>query len=341
MSRKNCIMAAAVVMLCVAGIFAGLHWKKQDGNGAVKKTVMIGIAVYNERDAYISDICSYLDQEIFAYEEENPDIKIRREVADAGGSQQEQNNQIERFISLEYDLLLVNIVDRTNAAVIIDKASEAGIPVVFFNREPVREDIFRSDNIFYEGSDAKQSALLQADIIANAYEETPEAVDRNGDGIVEFAMLEGESGHQDALIRSEWVLKGLENRGIRTRKVVSSIANWERSQANVIVKQWMEDYGDQIELIISNNDDMAIGASEALSEKEHERVRIVGIDGVEKVQQLVREGKVMGTVLCDTKLHARALLNFIEVLAVKNESADSLPLEDGHYYMIPLSVIVE
>ncbi len=55
---------------------------------------------------------------------------------------------------------------------IIDKATQADIPVVFFNREPVREDIFRSDQIYYEGSDAKQSAILQADVIADALEKT-------------------------------------------------------------------------------------------------------------------------------------------------------------------------
>lgn len=95
-----------------------------------------------------------------------------KKIADARGSQQEQNDQIDQFISLDYDLLLVNIVDRTNAAVIIDKATQADIPVVFFNREPVREDIFRSDQIYYEGSDAKQSAILQADVIADALEKT-------------------------------------------------------------------------------------------------------------------------------------------------------------------------
>ena len=105
-----------------------------------------------------------------------------------------ENDQIDQFISLDYDLLLVNIVDRTNAAVIIDKATQADIPVVFFNREPVREDIFRSDQIYYEGSDAKQSAILQADVIADALEKDRSKIDRNGDSVIQFAMLEGESG---------------------------------------------------------------------------------------------------------------------------------------------------
>ena len=139
-----------------------------------KMQVKIGVAVYNEEDVYVSKICGYLEDEIFQYEKDHPGVEIRKKIADARGSQQEQNDQIDQFISLDYDLLLVNIVDRTNAAVIIDKATQADIPVVFFNREPVREDIFRSDQIYYEGSDAKQSAILQADVIADALEKKPQ-----------------------------------------------------------------------------------------------------------------------------------------------------------------------
>lgn len=340
MLKKGVWLGAAFTALAAAIVVAGGCTRKQSKEKE-QKTVNVGIAVYNEKDAYISNICGYLDQEILEYEREHPEIEIRRKIADARGSQQEQNNQIDQFISLEYDLLLVNIVDRTNAAVIIDKASGAGIPVVFFNREPVREDIFRSEDIYYEGSDAKQSAILQADIIADAYEQDPDSIDRDHDGVIQFAMLQGESGHQDTLIRSEWVLKGLEERGVKTEQVASSTGNWEKSQANVIVRQWLQDYGDRIELIISNNDDMAIGASEALDEKANTNIQIVGIDGVEEVRRLVEEKKVLGTVLCDTQLHARALLEFIDCLAANDGNVEELQLEDERYYMIPLSTVEE
>lgn len=342
MEGKRKILSA--VAACVALVCAGgyMYVSRQAGNEEEEqKTVQIGIAVYNEKDAYISDICAYLDEEIHEYESMHPDVKIHREITDAGGSQQEQNSQIDRFISLEYDLLLVNIVDRTNASVIIDNASAAKIPVVFFNREPVREDIFRKEGIYYEGSNAKESALLQANIIADAFEASPESIDRNQNGTIEFAMLEGESNHQDTLIRSEWVLKGLEQRKVPTKKVISATANWERSQANVLVKQWLTEYPDEIELIICNNDDMAIGTWEALEEAERTDIQVVGIDGVDKVQKLVSEQKVLGTVLCDTRLHAKALFEFIEAFAIDKTGESGMSLTDERYYMIPLQIITE
>lgn len=326
-------------MILGTGILSGCVQERQKTGDARKKTVQVGVAVYNEKDAFISKICEYLDQEIYEYENRNPDVKIAREIADAEGSQQEQNEQIKRFVDLDYDLLLVNIVDRTNAAVIIDRASEAGIPVVFFNREPVREDIFRAEEIYYEGSDAKQSALLQADLIADAYEDAPGTMDKNGDGVIEFAMLEGESNHQDTIIRSEWVLRGIEEHGIEVKKIARGTANWERNQANAIVRQWLKEYPEEIELIICNNDDMALGAWEALEEMQHTDIQVVGIDGMEQVQKLVKEGEILGTVLCDTQLHAKALLSFIEAFAIDGTKEEGIGLEDERYYRIPLSVV--
>ena len=338
--RKKFFTGAAVIAALGAVFLHGCTADGKTEESQEQKTVQVGVAVYNEKDAFISDICEYLDQEIYAYEKEHPGVKIRREIADAGGSQQEQNEQIKRFVSLDYDLLLVNIVDRTNASVIIDRAAEAGIPVIFFNREPVKEDIFRREGIYYEGSDAKQSALLQADIIADTFENTPEVIDKNGDGVIEFAMLEGESNHQDTLIRSEWVLKGLVERGIETKKIVSATANWERSQANVLVKQWMEEYPKEIELIICNNDDMALGAWEALEETQCTDVQVVGIDGVDEVRKLVQENKILGTVLCDTHLHAKALLEFVKAFAIDGTGESGVELENERYYMIPLGIVV-
>ena len=115
-SKKELQAAIAVLGLCML-VFGCTKTAESENS---KKQVKIGVAVYNE-------------DEIFQYEKDHPGVEIRKKIADARGSQQEQNDQIDQFISLDYDLLLVNIVDRTNAAVIIDKATQADIPVVFFN----------------------------------------------------------------------------------------------------------------------------------------------------------------------------------------------------------------
>ena len=133
--------------------------------------------------------------------------------------------------------------------------------------------------------------------------------------------------------------KELENKKIPTQQIAGSTGNWEKNQANVIVRQWMKEYPNQIEVIISNNDDMALGAWEALEEKGCTEVQVVGIDGIEEVRELVDEDKILGSVLCDTKLHAKALMQFIDVLAFHNGSVEKLNLENERYYMIPLTKV--
>lgn len=114
-------------------------------------------------------------------------------------------------------------------------------------------------------------------------------------------MLEGESGHQDTLIRSEWVLKELENKKIPTQQIAGSTGNWEKNQANVIVRQWMREYPNQIEVIISNNDDMALGAWEALEEKDAPKCRWSESTESKKYANWWMKIRSSGSVLCDTK----------------------------------------
>ena len=72
---------------------------------------------------------------------------------DPKGNQNTQNSQVDRFLSLEYDAICVNMVDRSAASYVINKAMDAGTPVVFFNREPVEEDMKRWEHLYYVGED--------------------------------------------------------------------------------------------------------------------------------------------------------------------------------------------
>ena len=317
--RKIYVLLLAAAMI-VSLMGCGSSNKKSN------KTMRVGVVTYTADDPFINAMIEKVKSQLKTMETTNMNVIVS--VRSGDNDQREQDEIVDEMIDAGCDVLCVNLVDRTAPANIIKSARQSDIPVIFFNREPVREDIFRSDQIYYEGSDAKQSAILQADVIADALEKDRSKIDRNGDSVIQFAMLEGESGHQDTLIRSEWVLKELENKKIPTQQIAGSTGNWEKNQANVIVRQWMKEYPNQIEVIISNNDDMALGAWEALEEKGCTEVQVVGIDGIEEVRELVDEDKILGSVLCDTKLHAKALMQFIDVLAFHNGSVEKLNLEN-------------
>ena len=190
-------------------------------------TLRVGVAVYKGTDTYISNMTQAMELSAAAWEETSGG-RVQVVVADAGEKQNTQNEQIGRFIDLGYDVLCVNLVDRTDAARVIGKAREADVPVVFFNREPVQEDLESWEKVCYVGSDARQSAQLQAQIVLELWESDPAALDLNGDGILQYAMLEGESRHQDAMIRTEVSVQTLRDAGVPLERVESGIANWER-----------------------------------------------------------------------------------------------------------------
>lgn len=255
-----------------------------------KNSIRIGVSLYRGDDTFINNIRSELEKQAKSYEQQTG-IRVTLDIQDAKGNQNTQNNQVERFISLGCDVVCINPVDRTNAAVVIDKAMAAQVPVVFFNRQPVEEDMDRWDQLYYIGIDAKESAVLQGTILVEQYKKNPRLLDRNGDGVVSYVLLEGESSHQDAVIRTEWAIRTLKDHGVPVEKLTGGIANWERSQASALMEQWLEAYPDQIELVISNNDDMALGAIDAMERMGAKDIQVVGIDGTIPGIEAVESGK--------------------------------------------------
>lgn len=162
---------------------------------AEKKSIRIGVTLYRGEDAFINNIRSSLEEKAKEYEQQTG-IKVNLEIMDPKGNQNTQNSQVDRFLSLEYDAICVNMVDRSAASYVINKAMDAGTPVVFFNREPVEEDMKRWEHLYYVGEDARESAVLQGELLVDAYQENPGSLDLNEDGTVGYVMLEGERSHQ-------------------------------------------------------------------------------------------------------------------------------------------------
>ena len=88
------------------------------------------------------------------------------------------------------DVICVNLVDRTDPTAIIDLAEKNNIPVIFFNRELVEEDLERWTRLYYVGAQAFESGIMQGELAAEAFL-TDQSLDKNGDGIFQYVVLEG------------------------------------------------------------------------------------------------------------------------------------------------------
>ena len=181
-------------------------------------TLRVGLALYQQEDTFISGVVQEMER-LAREEESRSDLKINLSIADGDSSQALQLDQVERFLDGGCHVLCVNMVDRTAASLVIDYAKEAGVPVVFFNRQPVEEDLRRWEQVYYVGPRGEQSGVYQGEIVLEAMARNPERVDRNGDGVLQYVMLEGEPGHQDALLRTEYSVKTLMTAGVTTEKL--------------------------------------------------------------------------------------------------------------------------
>lgn len=333
--RRRTRMAVCLCLMAVCPILTACRSSGEEE----KKSIRIGVSLYRGDDTFINNIRNELEAKAKEYEQENG-IKVTLDIQDAKGSQNTQNNQVERFISLGCDVLCINPVDRMDASVIIDKAMTEEVPVVFFNRQPVEEDMNRWDKLFYIGVDAKETATLQGQMVVDLYREQPSAIDLNGDGVVNYVLLEGESSHQDSLIRTEWSIRTLKDGGVPIEKITGGIANWERSQASALMEQWLNEYPDTIELVVSNNDDMALGAIDAMERENITNVNVIGIDGTTPGVEALENGKLLGTVSANKEIYADAIMELAASCALGEETPKEYPLTDGTYYWTPQEILI-
>ena len=126
-----------------------------------KKNIKIGVFLYKADDIFISNLSKEIEKYAKEFEKENK-IKINMEVLNASGNQDLQDRQIERFVSLGYDVLCVNPVERTDVSGIIDLCMKKDLPLVFFNRKPVEDDMKRYDKLYF-GFDSKLKKIVILD----------------------------------------------------------------------------------------------------------------------------------------------------------------------------------
>lgn len=321
-----------LIILClVAGLFIGAGGREQETE---KKRIYIGVACYDQKDTYLGELIEAFKTECSEYKEQGYDISMT--VMDAANSQRTQNDQVEELINNGCDVLCVNLYDRTVPSQIIDAAKEKNIPIIFFNREPVEEDLRQWDKLYYVGADAKESGQMQGELAAEIVNDRPE-VDKNGDGKIQYVILEGEMGHQDAIIRTESVAESMKENGMNIEKLSYRIANWNRAQAQNHMNQLIGQYKNNIEMVLANNDAMALGAIDAykkLGITEANYPVFIGIDGTDEGLQAVLDSEIAATVYNDKEGQARAMAK-LSFAAVTGTGMDDIEFVNGKYIYLP------
>ncbi|MCR5196026.1 MAG: galactose ABC transporter substrate-binding protein [Pseudobutyrivibrio sp.] len=304
-----------------------------------KESIKVGITMYTEFDPFTEDIRHNIEDSLAEYaQQQNMDITTT--VMYSGKNQLVQNDQVEDFIERGYDVICVNIVDRTDATVIIEKAKSADVPIIFFNREVVEDDLNRFDKLYYVGAKAEESGIIQGEIVLEALKEKFEQVDLNQDGVIQYVMLEGEAGHQDAIVRSRVSVETIINGGVELERLGDEMANWDRQQAHTKLTALLQGYPRQIELVIANDDNMALGAVDALKEFGVQTMpMVVGVNGQQEALEAIAAGDIDGTALNNAKEKGRVIAMMATSIARYGQVDKSIELTDGKYYFVPYEKI--
>ncbi len=266
----------------------------------------IGVCIYKFDDAFMTTYRNAL-QEIL----EGKGYTVT--FMDGKNDQAEQNNQINNFIAQGVDALIINPVMTSAADQIIATVKDAGVPTVLINREPTAEQMSAYDKLVYVGCDARQSGTMQGELILD----TENKGDINGDGKVSYIMIQGDPENVDAQYRTEFSVKALTDAGIEVEELDLQRGDWDRNKGQEIAQNDLAKFGDEIEVVFCNNDDMAIGALQAIQaagRKVNEDIYLVGVDALDAALNEVAAGNMTGTVLNDAQGQAEGAVAAMEEL---------------------------
>ena len=274
----------------------------------------VGVCIYQFADNFMTLFRTELENYLISQGFSKDNITI----VDGANDQATQTNQIQNFITQGVDVLIINPVNSSSAATITDLVVGADIPLVYINREPDADEEARWSannwNVTYVGCDARQSGTMQGEIIVDLGQEK---VDLNGDGKIQYIMIEGDPENVDAQYRTEFSVKALEDAGWTVDCLDDQVGNWDQATAQQLVANSLSAHP-ETEVVFCNNDAMALGALqsiEAAGRKVGEDIYLVGVDALTEALEDVLAGTMTGTVFNDhiAQSHgaADAAINYI------------------------------
>jgi methyl-galactoside transport system substrate-binding protein len=268
----------------------------------------IGVTIYKYDDNFMSVVRKALEKDAAAVS------GIQLLMNDSQNDQSKQNDQVDVLLAKGVKALAINLVDPAAAPVIIEKARVNNIPVVFYNKEPSRKALDSYEKAYYVGTDSKESGIIQGKLIAQQWKANPDW-DLNKDGKIQYVLIKGEPGHPDAEARTTYVIRTLEQDGVKAEKLQLDTAMWDTAQAKDKMDAWLSGpNANKIEVVIANNDAMAMGAVEALK-AHNKKLPVFGVDALPEALAMVKSGQMAGTVLNDADNQAKATFDLAKNLA--------------------------
>ena len=296
MKKKLSVVLITVMMM---SLFTGCLQKTNDTSKATKK-IKIGICFSEFNDKFMS----YLLDEMKNYAESLNNVEIQ--YVESKRDWNIQLSQVENFISQGVDVIaVVNPVNSGSSTLLTDKAKAAGIPLICVSNE--LENM--NDTVSYIGSDVKQSGILEMEYLARKV---------NFKGNV--AIIMGTMGDEPQRLRTE-AFHEVIAKYPDMKIVAEQSAEWNRSKGMALMENWLE-LGKEIDVVASNNDEMAIGALKAIEAAgKLGKITVGGIDATPEALDYLKNGKLAVTVFQDAGSQSKAVID-TAVKVTKGENVE-------------------
>lgn len=275
---------------------------------------------------------------------------VSLDMQDAANDVSTAISKLEAALTKGTDVVAICAPDRESTETMAQKCDEEGVPAVFFNMEPMETTMQTYENIYYVGAQAKESGQMCAQALINYWNANTEVADKNGDGVLQLVILQGEIGQQDVVLRTQAYEETLKAQGIKYEVLAMDTANWDQAQALDKMNAWITAYGiDGIEGVLCNNDNMAMGAVQACINNGYNNgdadkfVPIVGIDANIDALEAMKAGSLLGTVLNDRQNQSDAIINVIKAAKAGTEVTEEVVgvdcTVDGKYVWVPYVIV--
>ncbi len=319
----------------------------------------ISVLYYTFSDTYISSVRGYADKAIRS-------LGLSYHNYDANGIQTTQTEQVNTAITKGTSALLVNVVDTGSddaAKNIVEKARAASIPLIFFNRSVSEEVIKSYDKCAFVGTNYELAGIMQGELIGEYLKKNYQSADINGDGKISYVLFKGQQGNAEAESRTKHSVEVansiLKEAGLPSLQfydasnkngyLLDQDGTWSNAAANnhmkTVLSAHSEANGNMVELVIANNDEMALGALAALNEAGYNKsgartIPIFGVDATEAAKAKIASGAMTGTVKQDGEGMANTMIKIANNLISGRDKFDGIDedmIVDGWRVNIPYS----
>lgn len=292
------------------------------GEGGESSDGEISVFYYSYGDTYISSVRSSMNK---LFKDKIKGNKVNS--YDANSNQTTQTEQVTTAIAKGSKMLIVNVVDTGSndaAQNIVDQAKAADIPVIFFNRS-VDESVVNSyDKCAFVGTDYEMAGHMQGEMIGDYLVKNYDALDLNKDGKISYVMFKGQEGNMEAIARTKFGVEDCNkvltkagkpklefyDKANTKRYLVDQNGAWSSAAAtdymNTVLAKHSKANNNMVELVIANNDDMALGAISALQTAGYNNgkgttIPVFGVDATDAAKAAIAKKQMTGTIKQDAE----------------------------------------